>query len=230
MNVENSSLNLAKSLSEIISSIFSLKSITNDYNSTEALENCFKILVFDDKVFSIIAPLIKIFTLRENNICLNINIKDKKDKMPNLMGIYIITATEENFTLLKQDIQNQIFDNFYLNFIGYDQSNLSHKNLLTQFFTDISSFGNLNSISNITILPLDIVLYHERMFSLDIKKPYLFLNSPSISDEECNDYISKISDEINENTFFLLDKEIIPLEDENTLSIEILSFEGKIFL
>ncbi|MCQ2815811.1 MAG: hypothetical protein MJ252_00950 [archaeon] len=203
-NISNSnSLNLAKSFSEIISSIFSLKVISNDYGSSDDLESCFKILVLDDNVFSIISPLVKVFTLRENNICLNINLKDPKEKMPNVMGIYIISATSENFQILKQDIQKKIFDNFYLNFINFDQSNPNHMNMLNQFFTDISTFDNLSSIANISILPLDIMLYHERMFSLDIKRPYLFLNSPNISDEQYNEYISKISNGIFSTLFIL---------------------------
>jgi hypothetical protein len=49
------------------------------------------------------------------------------------------------------------------------------------------------SIYKISIIPIDVCLYHPKIFSLNLKKPYLLLNSPNISDDVYQNYLSKIS-------------------------------------
>ena len=115
----DTSINLVSSMNLILQDIFSLK---DDYSDDEELKFCFKILLFDDKAFNILSPLLKIYYLREHNISLTLNIKDNREKMSDIMAIYIISLTKENLDYIYQDINNQIFDNFYINFIAYDTS------------------------------------------------------------------------------------------------------------
>ena len=186
----DTSINLVSSMNLILQDIFSLK---DDYSDDEELKFCFKILLFDDKVFNILSPLLKIYYLREHNISLTLNIKDNREKMSDIMAIYIISLTKENLDYIYQDINNQIFDNFYINFIAYDTSDNGYKNILDEFYNKIANLENNSSIYKISIIPMDICLYHPKIFSLNIKKPYLLLNSPNISDNIYQNYLSKIS-------------------------------------
>ena len=129
----DSSINLVSNLNLVLKDIFSLK---DDYSDDEELKFCFKILLFDDKVFNILSPLLKIYYLREFNISLTLNIKDNREKVSDIMAIYIISLTKDNLEYIYEDIKNQTFDNFYINFISYDTS-------------DNSSNSNLNSISTL---------------------------------------------------------------------------------
>ena len=186
----DTSINLVSNMNLILQGIFSLK---DDYSDDEELKFCFKILLFDDKVFNILSPLLKIYYLREHNISLTLNIKDNREKMSDIMAIYIISLTKENLDYIYQDINNQIFDNFYINFIAYDTSDNGYKNILDEFYNKIANLENNSSIYKISIIPIDICLYHPKIFSLNIKKPYLLLNSPNISDNIYQNYLSKIS-------------------------------------
>jgi len=186
----DTSINLVSNMNLILQDIFSLK---DDYSDDEELKFCFKILLFDDKVFNILSPLLKIYYLREHNISLTLNIKDNREKMSDIMAIYIISLTKENLDYIYQDINNQIFDNFYINFIAYDTSDNGYKNILDEFYNKIANLENNSSIYKISIIPIDICLYHPKIFSLNIKKPYLLLNSPNISDNVYQNYLSKIS-------------------------------------
>ena len=186
----DTSINLVSNMNLILQDIFSLK---DDYSDDEELKFCFKILLFDDKVFNILSPLLKIYYLREHNISLTLNIKDNREKMSDIMAIYIISLTKENLDYIYQDINNQIFDNFYINFIAYDTSDNGYKNILDDFYNKIANLENNSSIYKISIIPIDICLYHPKIFSLNIKKPYLLLNSPNISDNIYQNYLSKIS-------------------------------------
>ena len=186
----DSSINLVTNMNTILKDIFSLK---DDYSDDEELKYCFKILLYDDKVFNILCPLLKIYYLREQNISLTLNIKDNREKMTDIMAIYILSLTKENLDYIYEDIRNQIFDNFYINFIAYDTSDNTNKKILEDFYSKISNLENNLSIYKISIIPIDVCLYHPKIFSLNLKKPYLLLNSPNISDDVYQNYLSKIS-------------------------------------
>jgi len=186
----DSSINLVTNMNTILKDIFSLK---DDYSDDEELKYCFKILLYDDKVFNILCPLLKIYYLREQNISLTLNIKDNREKMTDIMAIYILSLTKENLDYIYEDIRNQIFDNFYINFITYDTSDNNNKKILEDFYSKISNLENNLSIYKISIIPIDVCLYHPKIFSLNLKKPYLLLNSPNISDDAYQNYLSKIS-------------------------------------
>ena len=186
----DTSINLVSNMNSVLQDIFSLK---DDYSDDEELKFCFKILLFDDKVFSILSPLLKIYYLREHNISLTLNIKDNREKMSDIMAIYIISLTKENLEYIYQDINNQNFDNFCINFISYDTSDNNNKNILDEFYNKIANMENNSSIYKISIIPIDICLYHPKIFSLNIKRPYLLLNSPNISDNIYQNYLSKVS-------------------------------------
>ena len=186
----DSSINLVTNMNTILKDIFSLK---DDYSDDEELKYCFKILLYDDKVFNILCPLLKIYYLREQNISLTLNIKDNREKMTDIMAIYILSLTKENLDYIYEDIRNQIFDNFYINFIAYDTSDNTNKKILEDFYSKIANLENNLSIYKISIIPIDVCLYHPKIFSLNLKKPYLLLNSPNISDDVYQNYLSKIS-------------------------------------
>ena len=186
----DTSINLVTNMNLILQDIFSLK---EDFSDEEELKFCFKILLFDDEAFNILSPLLKIYYLREYNISLTLNIKDNREKISDIMAIYIVSLTKENLDYIYNDMKNQIFDNFYINFLSYDTSDINNKNILDEFYKKIAYLENNSCLYKISIIPINICLYHPKIFSLNIKKPYLLLNSPNISDNIYQDYLSKIS-------------------------------------
>ena len=187
---KDESINLVTRINNELKDIFTLK---DDYSDNDELKYCFKVLLFDDKVFNILSPLLKIFFLRQYNISLTLNIKDNREKMPDIMAIYIISLTEENLNYLYEDIRNQNFDNFCINIIPHDSQDNQNNNMLTNFYQKISNLENNNCIYKISIIPIDLCLYHPKIFSLNIKKPYLLLNSPNINDDMYQKYLSQVS-------------------------------------
>ena len=184
------SIDLVKNMNNLLKDIFLLK---DDNIDSDEIKYCFKVLLFDDNVFNILSPLLKIYFLRQYNISLTLNIKDNREKMPDIMAIYIIYLTEDNINFIFHDIKNKIFDNFYINIIYYDTYDSKNSNILNNFYQKVSSLENNDCIYKISILPIDLCLYHPKIFSLNIKKPYLLLNSPNISDNIYQNYLSKIS-------------------------------------
>ena len=186
----DTSINLVTNMNSILQDIFSLK---DDYSDEEELKFCFKILLFDDEAFNILSPLLKIYYLRDYNISMTLNIKDAREKISDIMAIYIISLTKENLDYIYDDMKNQIFDNIYINFLSYDTGDINNKNILDEFYRKIAYLENNSCLYKISIIPINICLYHPKIFSLNIKKPYLLLNSPNISDNIYQEYLSKIS-------------------------------------
>ena len=190
---DDDSINLVTNMNKILIDIFSLK---DDNLYSDELNFCFKVLLFDDKVFNILSPLLKVYYLRQYNISLTLNIKDPREKIPDVMAIYIIALTEENMNYIYEDMKNQIFDNFCINILLFDNQEQSNRNILTNFYKNISVLENNNAIFKITVVPIDLFLYHPKIFSLNIKRPYLLLNSPNTEESMYSKYLSKISNGI----------------------------------
>ena len=128
MNIKNSEINLVSNFTSILNEIFSLGS-SNENSSLydeidiETIKYCFKVLIYDDISFDIIKHFVKIYSLRENNITLNINIKSNKERAADIMAIYLISPSDENFSLIINDMKNNIFDNYYINIINMPNKN-----------------------------------------------------------------------------------------------------------
>lgn len=181
--------NIIKSLQKNLNNIFS-----HGETIDENVLKCFKVLVFDDSVFSILSPLLKVFSLREQNICLHLNIKQNKEYMPNVMGIYLIEPTEENFELIKKDLLNNIFDNYYFVF-----TSTCYENQLKNFFSCVYE-GNKNAIMSgreniykIESYPIKLLPFHNRIFSLNISNSYYLLTSPNSKESKINEYFYSIA-------------------------------------
>ena len=115
------------------------------------------------------------------------NIKENKERISDVMAIYIINPTDENLKILKNDIEKSVFDNFFINFVEKCE-----ESKLQTFFSDLIKTDKYNRIYKIMVHPLGFNLYHPRVFSLNIKDSYSLLNSPNVKDDEINDYFEKI--------------------------------------
>lgn len=118
---------------------------------------------------------------------MHMNIKEKKERINDVMAIYIINPTDENLKILKNDIEKSVFDNFYINFVEKcDEKKLQN------FFSDMIQTDKYNRIYKIMVHPMCFNLFHPRVFSLNIKNAYSLLNSPNVKDDDINSYFEKI--------------------------------------
>jgi hypothetical protein len=113
------------------------------------------------------------------------NIKDKKERISDVMAIYIVAPTQENFKLIKNDMEKRLFDNYYINFTSKCDD-------FQPFFSDIIKTDNYNRIYKIAVHPISFFLYHPYVFTLNMKDPYHMLNSPNINESEVNRYFEQV--------------------------------------
>lgn len=115
------------------------------------------------------------------------NVKEKKERISDVMAIYIVRPTEENFKIINNDLERSIFDNYYINFVEKCE-----ESILTSFFSDLVHTGNYNRIYKIQINPFGFFLYHPQVFSLNIPNTYTFINSPGTKETEINSYFDQV--------------------------------------
>ena len=200
-------LNLCSPIVNMINAVLSLKfnKIFKSNNSSEDnfidmnifsdesdINFCFKVLILDEITFNFLSPLLKQATLKKNNICLTTKLKAKKDKMHNVMSIYLVTPSQENFKYILDDMKNKIYENYSLNFIEKPNDDI-----LEEFLTNIIKLDIYNKVYNLNVLPIKFSLIHPKVFDfctsdIKIKKPYSLINE-NIQNNETKTYYDLIS-------------------------------------
>ena len=213
MNLEeeekNKDLNFLTPLVKVINSILSLKQQNifkknNNSNDNQSNNNnvllsinddinfCFKVLILDDSSFKFISPLLKQSSLKKNNICLTTKLNCQKDKMDNVMAIYLITPTPINFKLIIDDLKSNVYQNYSINFVEKPDDNL-----LEEFLANIIKLDKYKKIFNLHVFPIKYSLIHPKIIdfcSLDnkITKPYTLFNL-NLNNKETENYYDLIS-------------------------------------
>lgn len=77
-----------------------------------------KILVYDRFGQDIISPLLNVKELRDLGVTLHLNLHSDRDCIPDVPAIYFVMPTEENVQRICRDFQNQLYEDYYLNFIS----------------------------------------------------------------------------------------------------------------
>uniref|UniRef100_A0A6Q2Y212 Sec1 family domain-containing protein 1 n=1 Tax=Esox lucius TaxID=8010 RepID=A0A6Q2Y212_ESOLU len=85
---------------------------------TTAAEPVWKVLIYDRFGQDIISPLLAVKELRDMGITLHLLLHSDRDPIPDVPAIYFVMPTEENIDRICQDLRNQLYESYYLNFIS----------------------------------------------------------------------------------------------------------------
>uniref|UniRef100_A0A669ENS8 Sec1 family domain-containing protein 1 n=1 Tax=Oreochromis niloticus TaxID=8128 RepID=A0A669ENS8_ORENI len=100
---------------------FALKRMLN-FNApplkNTAAEPVWKVLIYDRFGQDIISPLLSVKELRDMGITLHLLLHSDRDPIPDVPAIYFVMPTEENIDRICQDLRNQLYESYYLNFIS----------------------------------------------------------------------------------------------------------------
>lgn len=191
--MDYSNFNVVTGLKHTLKSIFNLGA-----NEGDELANCFKVLVFDDYVYEILCPLMKVQSLREENISFSLNIKSKKERIADVMAVYLVQPNSQNFKLIKNDMINCVFDNYYFAFVDY-----CGESLMKEFFSILLETNQYKSVYKIEVHPIGLFSFHSQVFSFNIQSPYCLLNSNKVKEEQINQYFCQVGSGIF-NVFYSL--------------------------
>ncbi|XP_029688903.1 sec1 family domain-containing protein 1 [Takifugu rubripes] len=83
-----------------------------------AVEPVWKVLVYDWFGQDIISPLLSVKELRDMGITLHLLLHSDRDPISDVPAVYFVMPTEANIERICQDLRNQLYESYYLNFIS----------------------------------------------------------------------------------------------------------------
>ncbi|XP_069065158.1 sec1 family domain-containing protein 1 [Pleurodeles waltl] len=158
-------------------------------------EPVWKVLIYDRFGQDIISPLLSVKELRDMGITLHLLLHSDRDAIPDVPAVYFVMPTEENIDRICQDLRNQLYEAYYLNFI----SAISRSKL-----EDIASAALASSavtqVAKVFDQYLNFITLEDDMFVLCNQNKelisYRALNRPDITDTEMETIMDTLVDSL----------------------------------
>lgn len=164
-------------------------------SKTTNLEPQWKVLIYDRFGQDIISPLLGVKELRDLGVTLHLNLHSDRDSIPDVPAIYFVMPTEENVQRICRDLQNQLYESYYLNFISA---------IPRQKLEDLANAAiHSNSVPQITKLfdqYLNFISVEDDMFTLRHQDrdsiSYYAINRGDVKDTEMEQTMDTIVDSL----------------------------------
>ncbi|CAI4058436.1 hypothetical protein SKDZ_04G4030 [Saccharomyces kudriavzevii ZP591] len=164
-----------------------ITSITDDiFNQQEII---WKVLILDIKSTATISSVLRVNDLLKAGITVHSLIKQDRSPLPDVPAIYFVSPTKENVDIIVNDLKNDKYSEFYINFT----SSLP-RNLLEDLAQQVSITGKSDKIKQVYDQYLDFIVTEPELFSLEVTNAYLTLNDPKTTEEEITGLCAKIAD------------------------------------
>lgn len=158
------------------------------------MEPVWKVLVYDRSGQDIISPLLKVGELRDFGITLHMLLHSDRDPIPDVPAIYFVMPTEENIKRISQDVANNLYESYFLNFV----SPVSRK-CLEELAMSCLSANCHTSITKVFDQYLNFISLEDDMFVLKPEKhsiSYYSLNRSDVKDTEMEDMLDSVVDSL----------------------------------
>lgn len=101
-----------KAISEILQ-------LTNDDDMDYQKLKTWKVLIYDDEAKRCLSPILKVGELRNLGVTLNMSIGDKREPIPGVDAVYLVTPKEENIAIILADVKAKKYKQVHINFTTY---------------------------------------------------------------------------------------------------------------
>lgn len=156
-------------------------------------EPSWKVLIYDDFGQDIITPLLSVKELRELGVTAHLLLRSDRDQIPDVPAIYFISPTPENIGRLCQDLKNELYESYYLNFISPVP-----RSLLEDIAQAAISANCVSSIHKVFDQYLNFISLDDEIFSLRHQNKdfisFYSMNKGDVKDSEMNEMINTITD------------------------------------
>ncbi|XP_067654708.1 sec1 family domain-containing protein 1-like [Haliotis asinina] len=154
-----------------------------------------KILVYDRFGQDIISPLLTVKELRDIGVTLHLQLHTDRDPIPDVPAIYFVLPTDENIQRICRDMQNQLYENYYFNFI----SAISRQRLEDIASTAIQS-NTVTQVSKVFDQYLNFISLEDNLFTLRHQDrdsiSYYAINRGDVKDSEMENIMDIIVDSL----------------------------------
>lgn len=152
-------------------------------------EIIWKVLILDQKSRAIISSVLRVNDLLRCGITIHPLISSRRSPLPDVPVIYFVEPTIENILLIIDDLNNDKYEDFYINF-----TSTLNRELLEEFAKRVSLSGKSNKIKQVYDQYLDFIVTEPNLFSLDSPLIFSKFNNPSTNEDEIHKIADKIAD------------------------------------
>ncbi|KFO78175.1 Sec1 family domain-containing protein 1, partial [Cuculus canorus] len=158
-------------------------------------EPVWKVLIYDRFGQDIISPLLSVKELRDMGITLHLLLHSDRDAIPDVPAVYFVMPTEENIDRMCQDLRNQLYESYYLNFIS-----AISRSKLEDIANAAIGANAVTQVSKVFDQYLNFITLEDDMFVLCNQNKelvsYRAINRPDITDTEMETIMDTIVDSL----------------------------------
>uniref|UniRef100_A0A671MPX7 Sec1 family domain-containing protein 1 n=1 Tax=Sinocyclocheilus anshuiensis TaxID=1608454 RepID=A0A671MPX7_9TELE len=158
-------------------------------------EPVWKVLIYDRFGQDIISPLLSVKELRDMGITLHLLLHSDRDPIPDVPAIYFVMPTEENTDRICQDLRNQLYESYYLNFIS-----AISRSKLEDIASAALAANAVNQVTKVFDQYLNFITLEDDMFILCNQNKehisYHAINKPDIMDTDMEAIMDTIVDSL----------------------------------
>ncbi|KAM7323183.1 hypothetical protein ACRRTK_017289 [Alexandromys fortis] len=158
-------------------------------------EPVWKVLIYDRFGQDIISPLLSVKELRDMGITLHLLLHSDRDPIPDVPAVYFVMPTEENIDRMCQDLRNQLYESYYLNFIS-----AISRSKLEDIANAALAASAVTQVAKVFDQYLNFITLEDDMFVLCNQNKelvsYRAINRPDITDTEMETVMDTIVDSL----------------------------------
>ena len=150
-----------------------------------------KVLIYDQLGSDILSPLLSVSELRRLGITLHINIKQKRDAVPDTPAVYFLSPTQPNIDALLADLSHSLYSAYHLHF-----TSSVPRPLLEHLAVRSAESGLSGRIARVYDEYVQFVCVDEQLFHLAHAHSFATINDTTQTDERMSAYVDTIVDSL----------------------------------
>ncbi|CUS22124.1 LAQU0S04e08746g1_1 [Lachancea quebecensis] len=169
--------------------MFNQDTSTTDLTSgLDGQEVIWKILVLDAKSTAIVSSILRVNDLLKSGVTVHSLIQQKRSPLPDVPVVYFVQPTKENVEAIVQDLNEDKYSDFYINF-----TSVLSRELLEHLAQQVSVSGKADKIKQVYDQYTEFVVTEPELFSLEIPSVFRQLNDPSTGENTINNLCDQVA-------------------------------------
>ncbi|KAK6891997.1 Protein SLY1 [Candida tropicalis] len=156
--------------------------------ASKSEEIIWKVLVLDTKSRAILSSVLRVNDLLKCGITVHALITSNRASLPDVPVIYFIEPTIENILVVIDDLNQDKYDSFYINF-----TSSINRELLEEFAKKVSISGKSQKIKQVFDQYLDYIVTEPNLFSLNLPQIFTQFNSSNTSEDKIHGLVDVIA-------------------------------------
>eukprot|EP00747_Dinoflagellata_sp_TGD_P182700 gnl/TRDRNA2_/TRDRNA2_37044_c0_seq1.p1 gnl/TRDRNA2_/TRDRNA2_37044_c0~~gnl/TRDRNA2_/TRDRNA2_37044_c0_seq1.p1 ORF type:complete len:645 (-),score=118.27 gnl/TRDRNA2_/TRDRNA2_37044_c0_seq1:32-1966(-) len=148
-----------------------------------------KVLVYDKFCQEVVAPLLKVGSLRNRGVTLHLSLLQERLPVADVPAVYFVEPTEVNIQRICDDLAKGLYESCFINF-----ASAVPRYLLEELAKGAVRANAAHKVAAVVDRYVSFVSLSSSIFSLNLPAAYETLHSPSVADHVIQQYIERIVD------------------------------------